>query len=80
MLVACSGSDAFWRTLLTQELQEALDKITQSNESLIRLAFRARKKLGLHGVTELRRAVGGITRQAVYRVLTPAEIQELQKP
>lgn len=59
-------------------LTEELDKQTQSPASLVRLAFRARKKLGLHSVSQLRRAVGNVSRQLIYRVLTPAEIQELQ--
>lgn len=56
---------------------EALRELTTSDASLIRLAFRARKKLGLRGVSDLRRAVGNVTRQTIYRVLTAEEIREL---
>ena len=42
------------------------------------LAYHARKKLGLRGITDLRRAVPvRVSRQAIYRVLTRAEIEEL---
>ena len=58
---------------------EALQRLTATDASMIRLAYRARAKLGLHGVSDLRKAVGRISRQLVYRTLTAEEIKELQK-
>jgi hypothetical protein len=58
-------------------IEKRISSLTQRPESLIRLAFRARKKLGLRGVSELRRAVGRVSRQLIYRTLTKPEIDEL---
>jgi hypothetical protein len=55
----------------------ALHALLTSDRVLIRLAFRARKKLGLRGVSDLRRAIGNVSRQLIYRTLSPAELKEL---
>jgi len=63
---------------LNDDLSRELDRQLQSDASLVWLAFRARKKLGLRRVADLARAVG-VSRQFVYRTLTSNEIEEIRR-